>query len=75
MDHKKDGSAGFKGDASASTTIPSPASASTAVYRPVVDDHQNMDGNPFMMQSQWRGEMNYSMGGNFSISIVFQCIK
>ncbi|KAL2942667.1 AT-hook motif nuclear-localized protein 14 [Bienertia sinuspersici] len=76
MDHKKDASAGFKGEVSANTTIASPVSASTAVYRPVVessggftvttggDDHQNMDGNPFMMQSQWRSGISYDLGGN-----------
>ncbi|KMS98117.1 hypothetical protein BVRB_4g095620 [Beta vulgaris subsp. vulgaris] len=75
IDPKKDGSGGYKGDASA-TTIPSPVSASTAVYRPVVessggftvstggDDHQNMDGNPFIMQTQWRSGINYDVGGN-----------
>ncbi|XP_021742169.1 AT-hook motif nuclear-localized protein 14-like [Chenopodium quinoa] len=75
MDPKKDVNAGFKGDVSTST-MPSPVSASTAVYRPIVesaggftvatggDDHQNMDGSPFMMQSQWRSGISYDMGGN-----------
>uniref|UniRef100_A0A803KPX6 AT-hook motif nuclear-localized protein n=1 Tax=Chenopodium quinoa TaxID=63459 RepID=A0A803KPX6_CHEQI len=75
MDPKKDVNAGFKGDVSTST-MPSPVSASTVVYRPIVessggftvatggDDHQNMDGNPFMMQSQWRSGISYDLGGN-----------
>lgn len=75
IDPKKDGGGGFKGDASGSK-MPSPLSASTAVYRPVVessggfgvttggDDHQNMDGSPFMMQPQWRGGIDYDLGGN-----------
>lgn len=74
IDPKKDGNGGFKGDASASK-MPSPLSASTAVYRPVVessggfavsggDDHQNMDGSPFMMQPQWRGGIDYDLAGN-----------
>lgn len=78
MDPKKDASAGFKGDASAST-MPSPVSASTAVYRPVVessggftvatggDDHQNMDGSQWRSQDQypqWRSGISYDLGGN-----------
>ncbi|CAO2837026.1 unnamed protein product [Amaranthus hypochondriacus] len=75
IDPKKDSTAGFKADVSAST-IPSPVSASAAVYRPVVessggftvstggDDHQSMDGNPFLIQHQWRSGLTYDLGGN-----------
>lgn len=74
IDPKRDISVGFKGDVSGST-MPSPVSASPPVFRPVVessggfrvtgmDDHQNMDGNAFMMQSQWRSGFNYDFSGN-----------
>ncbi|KNA11800.1 hypothetical protein SOVF_131840 [Spinacia oleracea] len=71
MDPKKDSSTVFKGDMSTST-MPSPVSASTAVYRPVVESSggftvatdQNMDGSPFMMQNQWRSGISYDLGGN-----------
>ncbi|KAK9735251.1 hypothetical protein RND81_04G193800 [Saponaria officinalis] len=73
---KKDFTVGFKGDISGSA-MPSPVSASPAIYRPLVDsssrggftltgsdDHQSMDGNAFMMQSQWRSGLNYDLAGN-----------
>lgn len=74
IDPKKDASTGLKGEASA-TKMTSPVSASNAVYRPVVessggftltggDNHQNMDGNSFMMQPQWRGGIDYDLAGN-----------
>ncbi|KAH9622568.1 hypothetical protein KSS87_016455 [Heliosperma pusillum] len=74
IDSKKDGGLGFKGDVSA-CTMPSPASAAPMVYRPLVessggftmtetDNHRNMDGNAFLMQSQWRSGLNYDLSGN-----------
>ncbi|KAL9225506.1 hypothetical protein vseg_001421 [Gypsophila vaccaria] len=74
VDPKKDITVGFKGDISGSM-MPLPVSASPPVYRPLVDssigftlngsdDHQNMDGNAFMMQSHWRSGLNYDLAGN-----------
>ncbi|XP_074311411.1 AT-hook motif nuclear-localized protein 14 [Silene latifolia] len=71
IDSKKDANVGFKSDVSA-CTMPSPA---PMVYRPLVessggftatesDNHRNMEGNAFLMQSQWRSGLNYDLSGN-----------
>ncbi|GMG99587.1 hypothetical protein Nepgr_001427 [Nepenthes gracilis] len=86
FDPKKDASSGIKGDASAST-LPSPVPTSTTTYTPVIepsgrypgtgaDDHQNISGNPFMVQPQgmhappsrstdWRDGLNMRSGIDF----------